>query len=247
MILCSSERPPRYRRPFACSDLAARYDAAAARWHRTMQRFGYPHAYARLLDELRQIGVLHRRPVPTRVLDCGLGTGVLGAAFARAVPGVATVFGVDLSLAMLHHAAAILAADGVTAELQQADARCLPYRDDEFDTVLSAHVLEHLPAPFAALREMARVLRPGGLFVIVAARANIVDAAIRLKWGHAPLDPSDLARGMTLAGIRDLRGHPLGSAWTPAWWLSRAFVGRKESGGCQTCGRSAPVNRCQVI
>ena len=195
-----------------------------------MQRLGYPHAYARLLDELNRMGELHRRPLPSRVLDCGLGTGVLGAAFARAVPGVATVTGVDLSPAMLHHAAAILTAEGVTAELEQADARCLPYRACEFDTVVSAHMLEHLPAPFAALREMARVLRPGGLFVVVAARANIVDAAIRLKWGHAPLDPSDLTQWMTLAGIRDVRGHPLGSAWTPARWLSRVFVGWKLSG-----------------
>lgn len=230
MILPSSELPTRYRRPFAWTDLAARYDAAAARWQRTVQRLGYPHAYARLLDELNRMGDLHRRPLPTRVLDCGLGTGVLGAAFARAVPGVATVTGVDLSSAMLQHAAAILTAEGVTAELQRADARCLPYRDCEFDTVLSAHMLEHLPAPFGALREMARVLRPGGLFVVVAARANIVDAAIRLKWRHAPLDPSDLTRWMTLAGIRDVRGHPLGSAWTPARWLSRAFVGWKLSG-----------------
>lgn len=192
-----------------------------------MQRLGYPHAYACLLDELNRMRDLHRRPLPTRVLDCGLGTGVLGAAFARAIPGVATVAGVDLSPAMLHHAGAILTAEGVTAELQQADARCLPYRDCVFDTILSAHMLEHLPAPVAALREMARVLRPGGLFVVVAARANMVDAAIRLKWGHAPLDPSDLTRWMTLAGIRDVRGHPLGSAWTPARWLSRAFVGWK--------------------
>ena len=131
---------------------------------------------------------------------------------------------------MLHHAAPILTAEGVTAELQRADARCLPYRDCEFDTVLSAHMLEHLPAPFAALREMARVLRPGGLFVVVAVRANIVDAAIRLKWGHAPLDPSDLTRWMTQEGIRDVRVHPLGSAWTPARWLSQAFVGWKSIG-----------------
>ena len=135
-----------------------------------------------------------------------------------------------LSLAMLHHAAANLAAAGVTAELQRADARCLPYRDGEFDAVLSAHVLEHLPAPLVALREMARVLRPGGLFIIVAVRANIVDAMICLKWGHAPISPGDLARWMTLAGIGDVRGHPLGSPWTPARWLSRAFVGRKGSG-----------------
>lgn len=228
MILLSSERSTRYRRPRTARDLTARYDAAAAGWHGRMQRLGYPHAYAHLLDELRRRGVLHRRPPSPRVLDCGLGTGVLATAFARAVPGVTTVTGVDLSLEMLHHAAANLAAVGVTAQLQRADARCLPYRDGEFDTVLSAHMLEHLPAPLVALGEMARVLRPGGLLIIVAVRATVVDAAIRLKWGYAPIRPDDLVRWMTLANIRHVRSHALGSAWTPTRWLSRAFVGRKR-------------------
>ena len=131
---------------------------------------------------------------------------------------------------MLHHAAANLAADGVTAKLQQADTRCLPYRDGAFDTVLSAHMLEHLPAPRAALGEMVRVLRPGGLLIVVAVRATVVDAAIRLKWGHAPIRPGDLGRWMVLEDIRDVRCHALGSAWRLAWWLSRAFVGRKGRG-----------------
>lgn len=193
-----------------------------------MQRLGYPHAYAHLLDELRRRGVLHRRPSSPRVLDCGVGTGVLATTFARAVPGVTTVTGVDLSLEMLHHAAGNLAAVGVTTQVQQADARCLPYRDGEFDTVLSAHMLEHLPAPLVALGEMARVLRPGGLLIVVAVRATVVDAAVRLKWGHAPIRPDDLVRWMTLANIRNVRSHALGSGWTPTRWLSRAFVGRER-------------------
>ena len=229
MILLSSERRPRYRRALAASDLAARYDAAAPRWHGTMKRLGYPHAYARLLDELRRRGVPDRRPPAPRVLDCGLGTGTLAAAFARAVPGVTIVTGIDVSLAMLRHAAANLAAAGVTADLQRADARCLPYRGGEFDTVLSAHMLEHVPAPRVALAEMARVLRPGGLLIIVAVRATVVDAAIRLKWGHARIRPGDLGRWMTHEGIRDVRRHALGSPWRPARWLSQAFVGRKGS------------------
>ncbi len=233
MILLSSEGPPRYRRTLAASDLAARYDAAAPRWHGTMQRLGYPHAYARLLDELRRSGVLDRRLPAPRVLDCGLGTGTLSAAFARAVPGVTSVTGIDISLAMLRHAAVNLAAVGATADLQRADARCLPYRDGAFDTVLSAHMLEHVPTPRVALAEMARVLRPGGLLIVVAVRTTIVDAAIRLKWGHACIRPGDLGRWMTQEGIRDVRRQVLGSAWRPARWLSQAFVGRKGSSHCE--------------
>jgi len=79
------------------------------------------------------------------------------------------------------------------------------------------------------LAEMARVLRPGGLLIIVAVRATVVDAAIRLKWGHARIRPGDLGRWMTHEGIRDVRRHALGSPWRPARWLSQAFVGRKGS------------------
>ncbi|MGH2406070.1 MAG: class I SAM-dependent methyltransferase [bacterium] len=230
MILLSLGRPPRCHRPQAVNELATRYNAAAPRWHGTMQRLGYPRAYTRLLDELRQEGVPDRWPPSPRVLDCGLGTGVLAMAFARVVPAVTIVTGIDVSSGMLHHAAANLAAAGVTAELQQADARCLPYRDGEFDAVLSAHMLEHLSAPRVALGEMARVLRPGGLLIVVAVRATVVDAAIRLKWDHAPIRPGDLGRWMTLEDIRDVRSHALGSVWRPVRWLSRAFVGRKGNG-----------------
>lgn len=229
MILLSSEGFLRYRRALAASDLAARYDAAAPRWHGTMRRLGYPQAYARLLDVFRRSGVLDRRSPASRVLDCGLGTGTLSAAFVRAVPGVTIVTGTDISLAMLRYAAVNLAAVGATADLQRADARCLPYRDGAFDTVLSAHMLEHVPAPRVALAEMARVLRPGGLLIVVVVRATVVDAAIRLKWGHACIRPGDLGRWMTQEGIGDVRRQVLGSAWRPARWLSHAFVGRKGS------------------
>jgi ubiquinone/menaquinone biosynthesis C-methylase UbiE len=194
-----------------------------------MQRLGYPHTYTRLLDELHRRGVLDRRRPSARVLDCGLGTGTLAAAFARAVPGVTIVTGIDISLAVLHHAAANLAAAGFTAALQRADARCLPYRDGIFDTVLSAHMLEHLSAPRVALGEMTRVLRPGGLLIVVAVRATVVDAAIRLTWGHARIRPGDLGRWMTQEGFHDVRRHAVGSPWRPARWLSQAFVARKGS------------------
>lgn len=46
-----------------------------------------------------------------------------------------------------------------------ADAHCLPIQDDSFDLVLSMQVLEHLHSPWIGVREVARVLRPGGWFI----------------------------------------------------------------------------------
>jgi ubiquinone/menaquinone biosynthesis C-methylase UbiE len=72
-----------------------------------MQRLGYPHAYAHSSTSSVEVGVLDRRPPAPRVLDCGLGTGILSAAFAHAVPGVTIVTGIDMSLAMLRYAAVV--------------------------------------------------------------------------------------------------------------------------------------------
>jgi SAM-dependent methyltransferase len=73
--------------------------------------------------------------------------------------------GVDGSTEMLAHAQA--ANPGVA--LQRADLQKLPFPDASFDVVLSIEVLRYLPEPALALREMARVLRPGGVIVATAA------------------------------------------------------------------------------
>lgn len=71
----------------------------------------------------------------------------------------------DGSAEMLAHARA--ANPGVP--LQLADFHTLPFPDATFDVVLSIEVLRYLPDPAVALREMARVLRPGGVLVATAA------------------------------------------------------------------------------
>ena len=91
---------------------------------------------------------------PRRVLDAGCGDGV----FARAVAAPAVV-GVDMGAAMVDRARM----RGVDA--RQARIEELPFADGEFDVVVCNWVLYHLPDVDAGLRELARVLRPGGRFV----------------------------------------------------------------------------------
>lgn len=96
-----------------------------------------------------------------RVLDVGCGPGTITAGLARLVaPG--EVVGVDTSPAVLTEAAE--AAPGVRFVL--ADAHELPFADGELDVVHAHQVLQHLPDPVAALREMRRVTRPGGLVAV---------------------------------------------------------------------------------
>jgi SAM-dependent methyltransferase len=98
----------------------------------------------------------------SRLLDVGCGTGHHLARYRR--QGFEVV-GVDGSAEML--ALARAANPGIA--LQRVDLQNLPFADATFDVVLSIEVLRYLPEPALALREMARVLRPGGVVVATAA------------------------------------------------------------------------------
>jgi SAM-dependent methyltransferase len=55
---------------------------------------------------------------------------------------------------------------GITAYIETEDPVALPYEDDRFDAVLSCGVLEHVGDPDGSLREIRRILRPGGTFYV---------------------------------------------------------------------------------
>lgn len=95
------------------------------------------------------------------VLDLGCGTGTAGAAFRRTGT---TVIGADLSEACLSVAKRRL--DGVV----RADAVALPFIDGAFDAVVSRGALHHLASPEGALKELARVVRPGGRVLLADPR-----------------------------------------------------------------------------
>jgi ubiquinone/menaquinone biosynthesis C-methylase UbiE len=91
------------------------------------------------------------------VLDLGCGYGAyLSALGARA----RAVIGTDLSLGMLREATEI------RVPLANADVVALPFDSKTFDVALSAHMLYHVPDIAAAVREMRRVLRPGGSAIV---------------------------------------------------------------------------------
>ncbi|HEX5066973.1 MAG TPA: metalloregulator ArsR/SmtB family transcription factor [Myxococcota bacterium] len=116
-------------------------------------------------DALRARAVAHLVPAGLRVADIGTGTGILAAELARL--GLRVV-AIDHSARMLEAANAKLAAEGLKGvELRQGEASQLPLEDGTVDAAFAHMVLHYLPSPADALREMARVVVPGGKIVIV--------------------------------------------------------------------------------
>lgn len=99
-----------------------------------------------------------------RVLDAGCGTGRALPALREAVGPSGVVLGADLTPAMLE-AATRAGRDG-DGQLLLADVTRLPLRDAALDAVFGAGLISHLPDPDENLRELRRVVRPGGVLAL---------------------------------------------------------------------------------
>jgi ubiquinone/menaquinone biosynthesis C-methylase UbiE len=108
----------------------------------------------------------HLRP-DARLLDVGVGPGTITLDLASRLPA-GQVVGVDNARAAVDATRALVEQAGVgNVQVEVADVYALDMADGEFDVVHAHQVLQHLADPLAALTEMRRVCRPGGL---VAAR-----------------------------------------------------------------------------
>ena len=98
-----------------------------------------------------------------RLIDCGCGPGSITVALAQAVaPGVA--IGIDLREDALAQGRRLAREREIAnVAFQAATVYQLPYADGSFDAAFACAVLQHLAAPLAALRELRRVLKPGGV------------------------------------------------------------------------------------
>lgn len=101
------------------------------------------------------------RTAPRQVLDLATGSGDLARALAAACPA-ARIVGADFCLPMLD-----VAQGKAVPRLVQADGLHLPFRDQSFDALTVAFGLRNMASWDGALREMGRVLRPGGLLLVM--------------------------------------------------------------------------------
>jgi ubiquinone/menaquinone biosynthesis C-methylase UbiE len=177
------------------------------------------------------------------LLDVGCGPGTITVDLAaRVAPG--RVLGVDVSADPLDEARAAAQRAGVPATFAVGDVYALDLPDDSFDVVHAHQVLQHLTDPVAALREMARVCRPGGVVAVrdvdyaafVWAPADpVLDGWLELYHQVARSNAAEPDAGRHLiawahaAGLRDVTASA--SAWCYAsveerdWW-GRSWAGR---------------------
>ena len=107
-------------------------------------------------------------PKPVKILDLATGTGDLAIAVARRLPE-ASITGVDLSEKMLNIAARKIDESGLKQRipLVQADGTALPFPDASFDCVTIAYGIRNFEDIEKGYREMLRVLKPGGIIVVL--------------------------------------------------------------------------------
>jgi ubiquinone/menaquinone biosynthesis C-methylase UbiE len=129
----------------------APYDRLAHRWLRRL--------YVRVAADVAAAGL----PDGSRVLDAGTGPGRMPLAIAAAAPGL-VVDGVDLSNEMIEHAGRLADEAGVRDRVSFAvgDVAQLPYPDDTFDVIVSTLSQHHWKSVDGGVRDLLRVLRPGG-------------------------------------------------------------------------------------
>jgi ubiquinone/menaquinone biosynthesis C-methylase UbiE len=164
-----------------------------------------------------------------RALDVACGPGLLEKAFA---PHVREIVGVDLTPAMVNKAVVVDREAGISnAQFEVADALRLPFHADALDLVLTRLALHHMPDPRAAVREIARVLRPGGRLGVfeITTSENTEESAYhnlveRLRDpSHARALPlSELAQMLGLAGFELDKVETIDYHQDAEDWIARA-------------------------
>ena len=180
------------------SGLPRRYDLAGA-----VLSFGQDPRWRRAM--VRQI----RASPNDRVLDVATGTGMVAAALVRRYD--CSVVGLDQSPEMLAGARAKLEADRQLAEhvtLVRGEAESLPFGDGDFDHLTFTYLLRYVDDPAATLRELARVVKPGG----------------RIASLEFMLPPNALARALWRVYTRAFM-PVLGRMISPDWYEVGRFLG----------------------
>ena len=158
---------------------------------------GYLGVVRHLLEEAQL------RPGET-VLEVGCGTGVLDRWLARHTGGANRIVGLDISRYLLREARALARKEGLEGiiEFREGRAEALPFPESSFDVAMSSTVIQRVDAD-RMLREMVRVVKPGGRVAVVGHAHDMP------RWLNLAL-PAELKARLEAPGWASDRGHQLG-------------------------------------
>ena len=187
------------------------------------EKLSLEEAAARFADTERWIATILRRMQPLvradkpwRVLD-------IGAAQGRGLIALARMghraFGVEPDREAIEVARQLAGKEGVTIDIREGRAEAIPFDDESFDLVIATSVIEHVDDLEESLREIHRVLVPGGMFWFnstssVSLRQNEIAGFPLFGWYPDPL------KRRIMIWARDHRPALVGHTEHPAfhWW-----------------------------
>lgn len=167
------------------------------------------------------IGIVTQKldSVRGRVIDIACGPGTYGR---RVASGSREVFGIDVSMGMLRQGAAYVARDNIpNMHFARARVEALPFADGLFDAALCCGSLHLFTDTVAALREIARVMKPGAIlsvFTFAAGRGGILKFRSGREWsrkhGMHAFSLSEMEQYLTDSGFQNFQPEVSGSILT---------------------------------
>jgi ubiquinone/menaquinone biosynthesis C-methylase UbiE len=120
--------------------------------------------------------------------------------------------------------------EGADADVKEGDALALPFAEGEFDRVVAAEILEHVPADIQALSELVRVLRPGGTIALTVPRwfPEVVCWKLSREYHDTPgghiriYTDAELVTKAESAGLVYDGRHYAHALHAPYWWIKCA-------------------------
>ncbi len=181
-------------------------------WSNVKQQGGYAFRDGRFeralnkIDHFRELGISFTKD--ERVLEAGCGDGAIIVTLQN-LYGIKG-FGADFAPSAQLQAQSLMRDEDVSFNFILSDIRCLPFEDHYFDKIVCLGVVEHMEDPVAPLRELCRVLKPGGQAIIMTPNilsAGFADRVIQQALGtwqmgfQKEFSPRKLARFMKHAGF----------------------------------------------
>lgn len=145
-----------------------------------------------------------------RILDAACGNGRYSRFLLKNADSDAVVIAFDYSQNMVRRARSRVGAERVRHSA--ADLTRLPYADGVFDAAVCGWVIEHLPDPRPGLRELARVLKPGGKLLLLATEDTLTGAMCSRLWHCRTYNRAELRSACAECGldwVRELWFSPL--------------------------------------